>query len=115
MTVTLATDDLPDDRELGPALEDAAYRIVQEALLNAHRHGEARRASVRLLVNDGRLVLTVTDDGCGPGSGLVTPSGTGVAGMRSRVGGLGGSFALAQTSTGGAEVRVCLPLPPVAT
>jgi signal transduction histidine kinase len=115
MTVTLATDDLPDDRELGPALEDAAYRIVQEALLNAHRHGEARRASVRLMVNDGRLVLTVTDDGCGPGSGLVTPSGTGVAGMRSRVGGLGGSFALAQTSTGGAEVRVCLPLPPVAT
>lgn len=93
---------------VGPELEEAVYRIVRESLHNAHRHGRAHHAAVRIVHEGARLVLTVTDDGRGPG--CAADAGTGVAGMRARAEGLGGSFALIPGAAGGAEVRVALPI-----
>ncbi|GLW97173.1 hypothetical protein Misp02_12600 [Microtetraspora sp. NBRC 16547] len=50
-------------RQARPSLELSAYRIVEEALGNAMRHGAARTAAVRLRWTQGVLDLTVRDDG----------------------------------------------------
>ena len=50
---------------IAPAMQHAALRIVQEALLNANRHAQATRVSVDLNVDDGLLMMTIADDGCG--------------------------------------------------
>lgn len=70
--------------------ELAAYRVVQEALTNAIRHGEAKEAAVTLVVNDNGIDVRVTNPGRFP-----PPAGTGrgLAGMRRRIEALGGRFA----------------------
>ncbi|WP_398874103.1 sensor histidine kinase [Streptomyces prunicolor] len=73
------------------AVGAAAYRIVQEALTNAVRHGGRADLTVRVGVHerDGALRVDVTDDGAGTGDG--TP-GFGLVGMRERVRSVGGTL-----------------------
>ena len=84
-----------------------AYRIVQEALTNALRHGAARTAVVVLHGERGRLQLDITDDGRGV-EGLPEPGG-GLTGMRARAARCGGSLTLGTPSGGGFSVSACLP------
>ena len=71
-------------------------RIVQEALVNVHRHASATSVDVDLARRDGDLVLTIRDDGrCLPQAVRKTEPprlGVGIAGMRARVADLGGSL-----------------------
>jgi signal transduction histidine kinase len=69
----------------------AAYRIVQEALTNAVRHGGRADLTVRVGVHEreGALCVDITDDGAGTGDG--TP-GFGLVGMRERVRSVGGTL-----------------------
>ena len=83
----------PPSGPAGAALEEAAYRIVQEALTNVVRHAGAGRAAVVLEVPDdgpdaGSLTVTVDDDGRGAAG---APEGNGLTGMRERVAALGGT------------------------
>jgi signal transduction histidine kinase len=78
---------------LSPDIEQAVYRIAQEALANVANHAKARHLTVQLRRFDARLALTVSDDG----SGFVTPpangDGThrlGIKGMRERAELVGG-------------------------
>ncbi|WP_406126691.1 sensor histidine kinase [Streptomyces sp. NBC_00989] len=73
------------------AVGAAAYRIVQEALTNAVRHGGRADLTVRVGVHerDGALRVDVTDDGAGSGS---APPGFGLVGMRERVRSVGGTL-----------------------
>jgi len=73
------------------AVGAAVYRIVQEALTNAVRHGGRADLTVRVGVHerDGALRVDVTDDGAGTGDG--TP-GFGLVGMRERVRSVGGTL-----------------------
>ena len=91
-------------------VEDAAYRIVQESVSNAIRHG--RPASVRVAImplRDSFISISVVDDGGGLRSAPVR-AGTGVAGMAERARALKGSFAVAECSGGaGVEVKASLP------
>jgi signal transduction histidine kinase len=69
--------------------ELAAYRVVQEALTNVIRHGEAKEAAVTLVVNDNGIDVRVTN----PGRFTPPPgTGRGLAGMRRRIEALGGRF-----------------------
>ena len=74
--VTIAVEG--EQRRLPPAIDEVAYRILQESLTNVLRHaGPAARATVRLSFEPNALAITVTDDGSGPngdhqGHGLVT-------------------------------------------
>ncbi len=79
-------------RALPPAIDRAAYRILQEALTNAARHG-AGNATVRIAVEPDELVLTVENplDG-GGGAAAVDSGGHGIAGMRERAALLGGTL-----------------------
>lgn len=95
--------------------EGALYRSMQEALSNAVRHGSAERVEVVLEEADGEVTLTVTDDGGGFPDDAVSRlrSRGGLAGIRERVGSLGGHFSIGNTESGGARVRVTLPVTPI--
>ena len=95
-----------------PELENAVYRVVQEALTNVFRHSGAREARVELAQTNGHLTISVRDDGKGipkrltefkPGS-----VGVGIGGMRQRVGELGGKLKLENTNPG-TLVQVVIP------
>ncbi len=92
-------------------------RIVQEALSNAARHGEATAATVELKSDGKTMTLTVRDNGKGI-AGELDPEKLrvgghrGVAGMTERAGLLKGSVTIGSLPQGGAEVRMTAPLLP---
>jgi signal transduction histidine kinase len=97
---------------LAPAVELAAYRIVQEALTNVLRHA-GRHAKVTLSVGYGpdALALSIVDDGGErPGPSEGTGVGNGLVGMRERVSVHNGQFAAGPRLDGGWSVSVTLPL-----
>ncbi|MFB4303420.1 histidine kinase [Actinomadura sp. NTSP31] len=96
-----------DLERLPAAAEVAAYRIVQEALTNVHRHARAESAVVRLYLN-GDLHVTVDDDGVGLPPRL--RSGIGMSSMRERAAELGGSCTVGPGPKGGTLVRARLPV-----
>ena len=98
----------PDLGPLPAATEVAAYRIAQEALTNAVRHGEADHVSVVLVRDPSGLRLVVTDDGNGFDP-RTAAGGVGLHSMRERAAELGGSFALTSTPGCGSRVEVVLP------
>jgi len=92
-------------------VENALYRVVQEALINVHKHAAATHAEVRYFSESGRLVLEIEDDGIGIGneSELVIGAGVGIPGMRARIVQLGGTLTLSSPRRGvlvSAEVPV---------
>jgi len=68
------------------------YRIAQESINNAIKHGKARRIVIALRFSDGGVVLAVTDDGSGFPAKLKTPAGMGLRIMKYRAGMLGASL-----------------------
>ncbi|WP_217913947.1 sensor histidine kinase [Miltoncostaea marina] len=100
-----------DRRPLPAGVDQAAFRIVQEALTNVRRHAGAARAVVRLDYGGRELTVTVDDDGRGPAGGAATaPGGAGIAGMRERAAALGGALEAGARPGGGFRVRARLPL-----
>jgi signal transduction histidine kinase len=98
-----------DDGVRDPEGEIVVYRIIQEALNNARKHGGARRA-VATVARDGRtVVVTVRDDGCGfdPAQAY---TGFGIVGMRERAELLGGSLAVDSRPGAGTTIVATLPL-----
>jgi len=76
--------DLPEDIEgVPPEVEQAFYRIGQEAIENVARHSQARSVTVSLSRGPG-LRLEIADDGCGFDSRLAAEEGRGLHGMRER-------------------------------
>jgi signal transduction histidine kinase len=104
--VALVVDGEPAD--LPPAVDLAAYRVVQESLTNVVRHAGAARATVRVAFGPADLVVEVTDDGAGATAGPA--GGHGIAGMRERVAALGGELQAGPGPLGGFRVRARLPL-----
>jgi signal transduction histidine kinase len=92
------------------------YRILQETLTNAHRHGRATHVDVRVRDDESGVTLEVRDDGAGfdpaqvqrrrPGMPLAR---FGLHGMRDRAQILGGSFDVTSRPGEGTTVRVFLP------
>jgi signal transduction histidine kinase len=108
LEVALEADDAVD--EVPAALQHAALRIMQEALLNASRHAQAHRVSVELGVDGGRLRVSVTDDGRGMGSDRDEPSlGVGIPGMHARAQQFSGELAIVSNESG-TRVVALLPL-----
>jgi two-component system, NarL family, sensor histidine kinase UhpB len=98
--------------EHSPEVDLVVYRIAQEALTNVIRHAEASSADVALSVVDGRLLLTVRDDGRGLEAGTEHRAKNGLTGMRERAMLVGGTLAIASRPGGGTEVRLEVPLEP---
>jgi signal transduction histidine kinase len=82
-----------DLENLAPEVEQAYYRVTQEALDNVARHAEARSVAVSLKQVDGRLTLTVADDGRGIAPDTELPKDRfGIQGMRERAALIGGTL-----------------------
>jgi signal transduction histidine kinase len=110
-----------DLRVEGPAiglpagLELAAYRLIEEALTNVHKHAPTACADVRLNYEPDGLRIEVRDDGgpTGPAGGppQQTPApGYGLIGMRERVNLYGGRMEAGPLPVGGFRVAALLPL-----
>jgi signal transduction histidine kinase len=105
LALTYDAPDVPAD--LAPATEQAAYRIVQEALTNVTRHAHARHATVRVRYDDG-VRIEVLDDGVGSDA----PAGNGISGMRQRAESCGGTFVAGPSRPHGFRVAAHLPKTP---
>ena len=98
-------------RPLPPAVDTAAFRIVQESLTNVIRHAGPARATVAVRHGGDRLEIEVTDNGRGAVDGDAgRAGGHGLAGMRERVALLGGELDAGPRPSGGYRVRARLPL-----
>ena len=94
----------PDDAAL------CIYRIVQEGLTNATRHGHAPRASVHLAATADEIRLRLVDEGSGFDPDHIEKPGIGLASMRERAHHLGGRFELHSRPAEGTRIEVSLPL-----
>ena len=88
-----------------PIADLAAYRVVQEALTNAYKHG-AGSADLRIVDADPTVVIEVTNPVTGA---AVAGSGLGLVGMRERVLASGGHLEAGPDGAGAFRVRVELP------
>ncbi|MEU8760781.1 histidine kinase [Streptomyces sp. NPDC048659] len=103
---------LGEPRAYGAEVEQTAYRVVQEALTNVHKHAAGAEVVVRLAHRAAEVAMQVEN---GPSDATVAdadlPSGgNGLVGMRERVSGLGGVFVSGPTDAGGFRVSAVLPV-----
>ena len=89
------------------------YRIAQEAVSNAIKHGKAKRIVISLVKRRENLVLTITDNGKGLPKKSSRSQGIGLHVMQFRTAILGGSFSLRSNKPGGVTVEVCYANPSV--
>ncbi|MFE7593624.1 sensor histidine kinase [Kitasatospora sp. NPDC057512] len=97
-------------RPLSDGVELSAFRIVQEALTNVVRHARTDSARVDVAYEEDRLVLEVTDPGCGAPDVAGIGGGHGLAGIAERVGLYRGRLEAGPGADGGFRVRAVLPL-----
>jgi signal transduction histidine kinase len=103
-------------RQLPPAVDVTAFRIVQESLTNVLRHARATTATVRLRYGLEALGVEVDDDGSGPRPqaagerGVRASSGHGLELMAERAAAVGGWLSAGPASPAGFSVRARLPL-----
>lgn len=103
-----------DGERLPAGVELALYRIAQEAISNARRHGEAARVEVMVTIEPGIARLDVVDDGRGfaPGRApAVAGRGEGLSGMRERAALLGGALEIESAPGSGTRIVARVPLP----
>jgi signal transduction histidine kinase len=94
------------DERFPTEVEAAAYYVIAEGLTNIARYAEANEAHVAAAVRDGRLVVTVADDGRG---GANPRAGSGLRGLADRLAAIGGDFDVASPPGAGTLLTASLP------
>ncbi len=100
------------DEPLPPAVEAAAYRILQEALTNAGKHARTERVDVALRREEGWLLLDVRDHGIGLEDSTAGSNGLGLVSMKERARLVGGTCRIERDPSRGILVQARLPVPP---
>jgi signal transduction histidine kinase len=108
-----------DPAELPPAVDLAAYRVVQESLTNVVKHAGPAATTVRIAYEPDQLVVEITNDTPDPAASSApeptadptadTELGSGIAGMRERVVAAGGELVAGPRPGGGFQVTARLP------
>lgn len=96
---------------VAPAEALGIYRIVQECLTNAARHGAPSRVQVRVCRAPGAsapVAVTVEDDGGGDPEAVAARPGFGIIGMRERIAALGGRLSIG-AAAGGLAISAVIP------
>ena len=99
--------DITADTRFPEPIEVAAYYVASEALANATKHAQASRIEVTLATRNGRLLLSVRDDGVG---GADPARGSGLVGLSDRVQALGGTVSVHSPAGAGTRLLVDLPV-----
>ncbi len=111
--VEVTTDITTSPSELSAPVDAAAYRVIQESITNVVRHAGATHAQVKVNIRDGRLHISVTDNGRGAAGDDGATGGYGMTGMSERVRLLGGSLTTRSFAGAGfaveATIRARLP------
>ena len=100
----------PEIGEPGQSASVHLYRIAQEAVSNAVRHGRATNIRLGLVHEGSDLILTIQDDGVGAPEGIEADRGMGLPIMKYRAGMIGGNLDIHGTAGGGTVVTVRFPL-----
>ena len=93
-------------REINGTAAATAYFVASEALANVAKHAAASTIRLTAAADDGRLRMTVDDDGVGGADA----AGSGLRGLADRVAASGGTFAVAAGPSGGTRVSALIPL-----
>jgi PAS domain S-box-containing protein len=99
--------DIPRVARFPQPIEVAAYFVASEALANAIKHAQASSILVSATLRDGKLRLSIRDDGVG---GADPARGFGLVGLADRVEALGGSLCVQSRTGDGTEITAELPL-----
>ncbi|MEI8289460.1 MAG: PAS domain S-box protein [Verrucomicrobiota bacterium] len=96
-----------EDRQTGTHL----FRIAQESVTNAIKHGKAKRISLRLTRKPRQIILTIKDDGAGLTRSRLKKGGMGLRIMHYRAGIIGGTLTVQNKSDTGTTVTCHVPIP----
>ena len=83
---------VPEDGTLPIEVEQALFRVTQEALSNITRHSDAMKVEIKLRREDNEIILTISDNGKGFDISAAEDQGMGLDSMRERMAALGGSL-----------------------
>ncbi len=106
------TESIPEEElPFSPEAAIGVFRVVQEALVNIVKHAEASKVDLIVDYRNDALFIEITDDGKGiPPERLEVITTHGLASMRHRVAGLGGTWIARPGERGGTVVRATFPL-----
>ena len=102
--------DLENDASLPVGIRQDLLRIAQEAMCNAMRHAEPTAIDVSLRLDRTKLILKVTDNGCGMANTRGIRDGFGFVNMRARVKNLNGSLNVRSAGGRGTSISVTVPV-----
>jgi ligand-binding sensor domain-containing protein/signal transduction histidine kinase len=97
-----------NERRLPLEVEQALYRVTQEALANVARHSHARRVDMSLVYSSDSVQLSVSDDGCG--FDLGAKHGMGLRSIRERVSSIRGTVQIQSAPGHGTRLLVQVPI-----
>ncbi|MFE4579908.1 sensor histidine kinase [Streptomyces chartreusis] len=102
-----------ETRGYAPKIEQTAYRVVQEALTNVHKHAAGAKTHVRLAHRMSEIAMQVENgpppEPASASSARLPSGGNGLVGMKERVVALGGVFVSGPTDAGGFRVSAVIP------
>ena len=107
------------DARLAPEMETTLFRVVQEALINIHRHSGSSTASIRVAQSADQIALEIEDEGMGIAADKLAniasgaPLGVGLRGMRERIKDVGGEMEILSSGRG-TRVKAAIPIEPCA-
>jgi signal transduction histidine kinase len=105
----LIGDVLPDESQLRLGVQEALFRVTQEALSNVARHARAKHASVAISHTPSHLTLSIADDGQGFDT-RNTKAGMGLNNMRARIAEIGGDLTMESAMDNGTHINIRVPL-----
>jgi signal transduction histidine kinase len=91
-------------------VEEALYRVAQEALANVARHSRAQSAALQLAYTVSSLRLVIADDGQGFDPESVSGDGVGLATMRERIQAHGGTLRVISSASNGTVIEASVPV-----
>ena len=100
LSFDLPSDFVPDHQAIH------MVNIAREALNNIYKHAHASRAAVSVVAQDGDVLMSIIDNGCGIGQASERPNHYGLMIMQDRATSLNGQCDIRQREEGGTEVRV---------
>jgi signal transduction histidine kinase/ligand-binding sensor domain-containing protein len=95
-------------QSVSPYVRRQLYLIFKEGIHNIGKHSDARKARLRLWLDDGYVCGELTDNGCGITAGYKL--GSGISSMRARIKQLAGTFEIAAPPDGGTRIRIHIPI-----
>lgn len=89
---------------LPPLVEEAFFRLLQEALANVARHSQASKVQIRIYEEQGIYFLTIADNGRGFDVAQSNQEGFGLRSMQDRIQGIGGTLRIESTPGQGTQI-----------